>query len=306
MSVIKNNSLRYFVKDNIFYKIDYAQSKYQFEVFRILISVYSLVSFTFYLFDYNLLLSPDGLISWEVTDAYSYWFEPTLFKISNYLQIGQNTILNSAILLYYMSLISLVLGYRVRIAALVAFVLFKILLIQLMPFVHGVELYQTVCLLFLIVFPSGLKLGLFNSKETDEKLLNQKYGIRGLQLYMIFTYFSAGYHKAMMPSWYNGEMFFMAISDPNYLLFEFPTNLPYWVYSIFGILTIILEIGYSIFLLFAFLRSFLIINIIGMHLMIVLFMSLVPFGLLLASINFVLWYPLLFKDLKTIRNRLKI
>ena len=298
------NNIKGFLKDNIFYNIDYGQTKYQFEIFRIAICLFSLISFTFYLIDYNFFLSPDGLVSWEATDAYSNWFEPTLFKLSKYLHIQQSLILNSAILLYYFSFVTILFGYFIRIAAIIAFVLFKMFLIQLLPYVHGVELYQTVFLLFLIVIPSGFKFSLVNSKETPAKLLSQKYGIRGLQLYLIFTYFSAGLHKAIMPAWYNGEMFFMAISDPNYALFKFPTDLHYSIYAVIGILTLIIEMGYSIFLLFRWFRSFLILSIIGMHLAICFFMSLVPFGFLLALINLVLWYPLLLKDVKIIRNRL--
>ncbi len=304
--MIRTKNVKALLKENIFFAIDYGQKAYQFEVFRIAICLFSIGSFTFYLIDYNFFLSPDGLVSWEVTDAYSNWFEPTLFKISNYLNLAQSVILNSAIVLYYTCFVAILLGYFIRVAAIIAFILFKIFLIQLLPYVHGVELYQTVFLLFLIVIPSGFKFSLSSSKETPEKLRCQKYGIRGLQLYLIFTYLSAGFHKALMPSWYNGEMFFMAISDPNYVLFKFPTDLHYAVYAVFGILTLIVEIGYSIFLLFPGFRSFLIFGIVGMHLTICFFMSLVPFGCLLALINMVLWYPLLLQDTKIIRNKLKM
>ena len=288
------------LKENLFYQIEYGQSKNQFEYFRIAIGCFSLLFFIFFLLDYNLLLSSTGLITWEVSNANSYSFEPSFYKLSNFLGIEGNAVQNFAIALYMICLLSIIAGRFVQITAFVAFIIFRIFCIQLVPFVHGVELYQSVFLLFLIIFPSGISNTGKKVNSNNNTNKSQQYAIRGLQWFLIFTYTSAGYHKSLMPQWYNGEMIYSVISDPNYQFLEFPTNLPSYIYIILGVSTLVVEFGYSIFLLIPYLRSFLVVSVVMMHLFICLFMSLIPFGLLLASANIVLWYPLIVADLKKI------
>lgn len=290
------------LKENLFYRLEYGQSKNQFEYFRIAIGCFSLLFFIFFLFDYNLLLSSTGLITWEVSSANSYSFEPSFYKLSNFLGIEGNALQNLTIVLYLICLISIVAGRFVQITAFAAIIIFRIFCIQLAPFVHGVELYQSVFLLFLIIFPSGISQSgkKINSDNNSNK--SQQYAIRGLQWFLIFTYTSAGYHKALMPQWYNGEIIYAVISDPNYRFLEFPTNLSSYIYITLGVLTLVVELGYSVLLLIPYLRSILLISIVMMHLFICSFMSLIPFGLLLASANIALWYPLIIADFKKITN----
>jgi hypothetical protein len=297
---MSKNIISNILKENFFYGLEFGQAKNQFEYFRITIGCLSLLFFIFYLLDYDLLLSSTGLITWEVSNANSYSFEPSFYKLSTFFGIKGNAVQNFAIVVYIICLLSIIAGRFVQLTAFVAFIIFRIFCIQLVPFVHGVELYQSVFLLFLIVFPSGISRTGKKINTSSNENKSQQYAIRGLQWFLIFTYTSAGYHKALMPQWYNGEMIYVVISDPNYRLLQFPTNLPSYIYIALGISTLVFEFGYSILLLIPYLRSILLVSVVMMHLFICLFMSLIPFGLLLASANIVLWYPLVLADFKKI------
>lgn len=300
MSVKLKTKLLFLLRHNIFVFIEYGQSKKQFEYFRIVISLFSLFNFVLFLVDYKTFLLPDGIINWEVTNANSFWFELHLLKISNLLNVDSRVILYTISVIYIVALSLLALGIFTRLSSIIAFSIFLIFSIQLYPFLYGVDLYQSVFLLILCTFPSGYSVSL-KPKIADTKIHDrQKIGIRGIQLYLALTYFSAGFGKIKMDSWFNGKFFFLSLTDPNYQLISFPKNLPYYFYVFFGILVVICELTYFILILVPYIRTLLLFVLITMHLFIALFMGLVPFGLLLILINIVSWYPLILKDAKSI------
>ena len=295
-----NKLLENIVKQHIFYKINYSNDKNQFEYFRIAIALFSLFSFLLFCLDFQVFLDPNGIINWEVTNAGSFWFEPHLLKICEATYLAPETILYFTSFCYVLCLILLALGVYTRIMALLSLFLFLIFSIQLHPFLYGVELYQNVFLLFLCIFPSGYGISIRPLPMTNSIKLAQQIGIRTIQIYLALTYFSAGFGKAQMASWFNGEFLFLSLIDPSYQLLTFPKNLPIYFYSFSGILVITLETLYAIFILIPFVRSFLIVSIVLMHVFIALFMGLVPFGILLGLVNLVVWYPLLKKDYQVI------
>lgn len=297
---MSKNFISSLLKENFFYRLDYGQAKNQFGYFRIMTGCLSILFFFFFLLDYNLLLSSTGLVTWEVSNANTFSFEPSFYKLSDFFGIKGNAVQNSAIALYLICLLSIVAGRFVQIAALIAFIIFRTFCIQLVPYVHGVELYQSVFLLFLVIVPSGIARNEGKENIKSNIVKSQQYAVRGLQWFLIFTYTSAGYHKALMPQWYNGEMIYAVISDPNYRLIGFPVNLPSYIYTTLGVSTLVVESGYFILLLIPYLRSILLISVVLMHLFIAAFMALIPFGLLLAGANIVLWYPLIAADFKKI------
>lgn len=287
---------------NVFYNLDYGQSKFQFEYFRIFISLFSIINFLALLFDHVIFLDPDGLISWEVTNASAFWFEPHLQKISNFINIDSRAVLAIFSLSYLTVLIFLLLGLFTRITSILCFIFFNIFSILLYPYQYGVDLYQTVFLLILCIFPSGYNISVSKKPRVlSLKLENQQQiGIRAIQLYLCLTYLSAGLGKAKMDSWYDGKFIFLSLSDPSYRLIEFPLDVHYSVFIFLGISVIFLELLYFILVLIPYFRTALIVGISLMHVFIAVFMGLIPFGLLLCFVNIIVWYPLIITDLKKV------
>ena len=157
----------------------------------------------------------------------------------------------------------------------------------------------------LCIFPSGYFLSLKPKKSNDTLINQQQIGIRGIQIYLAVTYLSAGLGKAKMASWLNGEFLFLSLSDPNYQLFQFPTDFHYAFYMLMGIFVIITEMFYFLLILIPYVRTILLVSIVSMHLFIALFMGLIPFGVLLALVNIIVWYPLIVKDFENLRKLIR-
>lgn len=294
---IRNRISILFAK-GIFNNLEYSQSIHQFEYFRIGVSIFSLISFFFFLIDYDILLAPGGVVNWEISNANVFWFEPHLAKIALLCNLPEEFIFFLFLASYLFTLLCLFLGIYTRINSFFAFLLFMILSYQIEPYLYGVELYQSVFLLFLFIFPSGYSKSIFRKVLSEQTSEIQKIGMRGLQFYLCITYFSAGIGKYNMQSWFNGEFLFLSISDPNYQLLHFPDYLPSIIYKILGITVVTVELGYAFFILVPIIRSLLLFCIIIMHLFIGLFMGLIPFASLLIFANIVCWYPIVLEDIK--------
>lgn len=296
--------LLHFSKIDFFARLDYGQARHQFEYFRVFIALFSLFSFASFLIDYNVFLVPKSIISWEVTNANAYWFEPHFLKIARLLKINEITLLFICSFGYIAALVSLLLGYFTRIASLLSFAFFLLFSVQLYPFLYGVDLYQSVFLMMLCVFPSGFSMSRASKTTSDVIEQQQRIGVRGIQAYLALTYFSAGFGKMKMGSWLNGKFLFLSLSDPNYSMVHFPQSLDSHFYVISGLIVIISETAYFAFMLIPYVRTLVLFAIVGMHLFIGIFMGLVPFGLLLAGVNSIIWYPLVLEDISRV-SRLK-
>jgi hypothetical protein len=267
----------------------------------VLVAIFSIFNFSFFLLDYSTFLTPDGLVNWEVTNANSFWYEPHFLKLQEFLKVDGSLLLLLFSSLYISCLLLLALGLYTRITSIFAFGLFLFFSTELYPFLYGVDLYQSFFLLLLCFFPGGYQLSVRPKKLNEQVIERQKIAMRGIQLYLVITYFSAGFGKVQMPSWLNGKFLFLAVSDPNYQLVHFPSTLPGSVYTFFGVTVVCCELLYFILILIPYVRSILLILIVGMHLFIAVFMGLVPFGVLLAGINIIVWHPLFLTDLKNLK-----
>lgn len=298
-----NYRIPYPVRANIFAYPDYAYAKHQFEYFRIAVAAFSLFNFFLFIVDYDVLLASNGMISWEVTSANSFWFEPHLQKLTSL--INPSVLLYSAILVYILSLTLLGLGIKARLMAVISFACFLLFSIQLHPYLYGVDLYQSVFLFFLCVFPSGHSLALSKNSLNETICAHQQIAIRVIQVYLMITYFSAGLGKVQMPSWFNGEFLFLSLSDPTYQFVPFPMDLDYHFFMVSGCVVVFLELLYPLLVLIPYVRSFVLLSVLGMHAFIIVFMGLVPFGVLLIIMNLIAWHPLLIQDYQSIIKFLK-
>lgn len=293
-----NFQIPYPIRANIFANLKYGYADSQFEYFRIGIALFSIFNFGLFLIDYDVFLANTGMINWEVTNANSYWFEPHLQKLTRYISPSFLVYIGS--LIYLSSLMFLVFGIQTRLAAIVSFFCFLVFSVQLFPYLYGVDLYQSVFLLFLCIFPSGYSKTLFIRKNQNDVGQDQQIAIRTIQIYLMITYFSAGLGKIQMPSWLNGEFLYLSISDPTYQLIPFPDLFESQFYVISGCMVVLMELLYPLLMLIPIIRSILLISIVGMHLFILLFMGLIPFGALLIIANLIAWYPLFLSDYRSI------
>jgi hypothetical protein len=286
------------LKYNFFYRAHLNYAAEQVDVFRVMMVLYSLCSFLFLLLDYPVLLAPHGLINWEVTNASSFWFELHPAKIAALLGVSGDAVMSGIIYTYLAALVLLLLGIWSRISAIIALLLFVTLSNVLSPYGYGVDVYHTVTLFFLAVFPTGYYMVLRPKTGSADMDTVRQLCIRALQLYIGLTYLNAGVEKAFMPNWWNGKFIYYLLSDPTAITHNLvPLNLPIPVYVTLGILVVLMESLYLFLVWVPMVRTFMVLSIIAMHLFIAWSMGLTAFGILLILLNLVCWYPAMRKDL---------
>jgi hypothetical protein len=183
------------IKQHLFYNCHLNFKQQQVDVLRIVIASYSLFSIILLLLDYPVFLASDGLINWEVTNANSYWFELHPEKLATLLHISKSTIVAIILFLYLGSLLFLLIGIWVRVSAVFALLMFVALGNTLSPYGYGVDVYHTVTLFFLCVFPTGYFFTFQHKKKYSSLATIQALSIRVFQIYLCLTYLNAGVEK---------------------------------------------------------------------------------------------------------------
>ncbi|WP_199140658.1 hypothetical protein [Pedobacter sp. ASV12] len=291
------------LKDNVFYNISYCYNTNQLEVFRILVALFAIISMFTLVLDYDVFFAPNGIVNWEVSNANALWFEGHPQKIADLLSVSPQAVMITILTVYFLALTTLLLGIWTRLSAIVCLITFTLITNVMSSFAFGVDIYQSVCFFFLTLFPTGYGLSLIK-KENYPKLNELKQiCIRVLQLYLIVTYISAGFEKALMPNWWNGRFIYFLSNDPTIMTTSFfPKDQSIIFYAFFGIMVVFIESLYFMLVWFKKTRLYIVLVIIAMHLFIAIFMDLLFFGVLLIILNVVCWYPVIFEDLKIKEN----
>lgn len=295
--------IKIFLKDNVFYNITYCYSTNQLEVFRILVSLFAIISMVTLVLDYDVFFAPNGIVNWEVSNANALWFECHPQKIADFLNLPAQSIMITILTLYFLGLMGLLIGVLPRLSAIICLLTFTLITNVMSSFAFGVDIYQSVCLFFLTLFPTGYSLSLVKKNIYPQLNAVKQICVRMLQLYLIITYISAGFEKALMLNWWNGRFIYFLSNDPTIMTTNFfPKDQYILFYAFFGIIVVLIESLYFVFVWFKKTRLFVVMIIISMHLFIALFLDLLFFGLLLIILNVVCWYPAIFADLKLKKN----
>ena len=281
-----------------FYKYkDTLYSKNQLEFFRIGIAAFSILSLIFLLLDYSAILHPDGIINWELSSANSYLFEFHLKTISDISGIKPNIILNTSIIIYFITLIFLLIGIYTKYSSILSFIFYVVINNITSSFCYGVDIYQGVSLFLMCIFPIGYSIS-FKKKQVTSNIEDiKKICIRVLQIYLIITYTSAGWEKIVQKNWWNGSFMYMVISDSTLSTISNYANVfGVKFYKFISHSILVFESFYFIAIWIPYLRVMWFTGIIIIHLYIILFLSMPFFGLIMIILNFVCWYPHVFHD----------
>jgi Vitamin K-dependent gamma-carboxylase len=189
---------------------------------------------------------------------------------------------------YVVSLFLLLLGLETRLAAIASFLLHWTLMNTGYSTAYGVDAYAHFALFYLMLFPAGsaYSLDVTLGRTKNEASTMARLGLRVIQLHLCLSYLSSGIEKAMGPQWWNGELLWRALSLPEYQVFNMSWLAEWPVLSkIAGWMTLVVELGYSIFIWPTQTRVLWIIAVIGLHLGIAIFLGLGSFGYLMCVLT---------------------
>jgi hypothetical protein len=187
-------------------------------------------------------------------------------------------------------------GWLTRTSSILVWFLHWVLISSCSTLVYGVDMFAHVFLFLLIWAPAG------DSLSIDAKLKQRVWDtgpsiwarlcLRACQLQLCLTYLDAGLEKARGIQWWNGELLWRTLSLPlynhNQVDFSWLALHP-WITTIAGWVTLILEIGYPIFIWPARTRRVWIFGIVGLHLGIIFLLGLHLFGLIMCLLTLALF-----------------
>ncbi len=210
--------------------------------FRISIALLIIVHFISILPDFETLYLPtdDAIINYKISDVFVPDYIVTLPKIIIFLnKIGLH-VSTSAILfqiLFILCAISLLLGFKQNLSALLLLFLQISLTKSNIYYTYGIDYFSSISLFYLSIIPDDLSsLALPTFK-------------RVFQTHISIAYFFAGFDKIIGTNWWNGENIWKSLHLPfatsNYdltFLFKYPSFL-----SFFGLLIVFLELLYPLY-----------------------------------------------------------
>jgi hypothetical protein len=183
---------------------------------------------------------------------------------------------------YVGGLLGLLLGYRTRLAAGIAWLSHTALMASGDMAMYGVDQFAQIGLFYCVWFPAGEALSF--DQSSDRGHARPTFGawlaLRILQLHVCIIYTASGVEKALGEQWWNGEAIWRAVMsapiDPP-IDCSFLATIP-WLAKALCWMTLLLEAGVVAFVWHPRLRKLWLIGIVGMHLNIALLMNLWTFS----------------------------
>jgi hypothetical protein len=195
--------------------------------------------------------------------------------------VGPAACVRGVFLLYLAGLACLLVGYYTRLAAVVAWLTHLALNTSGTVSIYGVDNFANFALFYCIWMPVGAAASADRllDRVSGEPSFGARLGLRVLQLHLCVAYLAAGLDKIAGEQWRDGEAVWLAVMQPvlGPVDFSWLAGVP-WLTLLACWATLIVEIGYPIFVWPRRTRKLWALATIGLHIGIALFMSLVSFS----------------------------
>jgi hypothetical protein len=190
---------------------------------------------------------------------------------------------------YALSVIGLLLGWRTRGCAVVAWLGHTVLLNGGALFSYGLETFAHISLFYCTVMPVGsafsldVRAGRASSAPSPWATLS----LRVLQLHLCIVYFMTGFEKSLGAPWQQGTAIWDILMQPQYSRYDVSWMAAHpWVSQLATWGTLVIELGYPFFIWSRRTRLPWILFTLGMHAGIALFMGLWMFSGIMSVLTF--------------------
>jgi hypothetical protein len=189
---------------------------------------------------------------------------------------------------YLSSLAGLALGWRTRLLAIAACLLYLTLKYSSQLSVYGAYEFGHIGLFYCACLPVGhaWSLDRWSGRLSGAPSADARLGLRLLQLHLCIVYLSSGVLKASGPQWWNGEAVWRALMRPDFgqLDFSWLASAP-WLAVLACWATLFVELGYAILIWPRRTRRAMTAAVIGMHVGIAVTMGLWSFSAVMIVLN---------------------
>jgi hypothetical protein len=279
-------------------------------VFRIALAAFALLQALLWLPDWQAFFGTDAWIQWEISQALNAGWNVHMQQVHVFLHALFNTSESQSVSIFFWSyvmvLIGLLLGWFTRIWAVLSWFCHYVIMSTIPSFVYGVDIFLHISLFYLMVMPcnKAFSLDLRFKRTTAEPTWGSTLSIRVLQVHLCLIYLSAGYEKMLAADWWNGNVLWRSLVQPDFrqLDFNWLAKVP-WLAMALSWGTMFIETFYCIGMWIPRLRIFWLLGIIGLHIGIALFLGLYLFGLIMILLSISAFGLDAVSDLKLARKR---
>jgi hypothetical protein len=220
-----------------------------------------------------------GIVQWQVMDGTVDPIVPRLHWVSSTLgRIGvpDSACVQGVFLIYVAALAAMLLGYRTRIATVIAW---------LTQSIYGVDSFAQIALFYSMWAPVGDVFSLDHAagRTTGEPSAAAHLGLRVIQIHLTIMYLSCGIEKSMGADWWNGEAIWCALMRRDLCGFDMSwlANVPVLA-RIACVGTLIVEGFYPIFIWWPRTRKVWAMLTVSLHVGIFVFMRLYSFSAIMG------------------------
>jgi hypothetical protein len=237
------------------------------------------------------LYGQSGLAGWEATDDMTDAGVPRVRWVADALAplgLDADAALRLTFLAYAAGLACLLVGWRTRAAAVVAWLTHVALNATGNAGIYGVDQFADIALFYCVWMPVGeaASLDRLAGRATGAPSTAARVALRALQVHMCVVYLASGIEKGTGPQWWNGEAIWRALMWPDLgqMDFSWLAHVP-WLPTLAGWGTLLVEAGYAVMVWPRRTRKPWVLATVGMHVGIGLAMGLVSFASLMIVLN---------------------
>lgn len=260
-------------------------------VFRLLIAGFALLQALLWWPDWTSFFSQDAWIQWEISRALNQAWSLHLARIYAWVEplgLTDGQFVRIFFWVYVVCIMGLLVGWFTRVWAVLTWLCHFIIMSTIPTFVYGVDIFLQIALFYIMLMPVGkaYSLDVKQGRTSPEPSWSVTLSLRVLQIHMCLAYLSAGYEKMLAPEWWDGNVLWRSMVQPDFRQFDLTWLARYpWIPMMLSWFTMIVETFYCVAMWVPKLRIFWLLGIISLHLGIGLFLGLYLFGLVMILLS---------------------
>ena len=248
-----------------------------------------------------------GPVSRTVAEAlvsYETHYTPRLgwlVATGEHLGLGEGTVLTLSWLLLTLAAFCLLAGLFCRASAILTWGLYLCSAKSGALISYGVDNFATIGLFYLMIAPLPDRVSVDARLGYGKQLNPPRLGFhrRVLQIHLCLIYSFGGIAKFLGPDWWNGTSVWRALTRPPFNLLPAATLIRVGcLLPLIGIVVVLLETGYPIFIWMRKTKAFWLLGIVMMHVTIGVAMGLYQFALVMIVLNLAAFGPDLIGEAK--------
>jgi hypothetical protein len=284
--------------------------------FRVAVAIFCIIKMLVFRDSFLDIFGQYGFIQWAITRANLY---PGLLHIGDIalwlekIGINPDRTLYLVLSTYAISLSGLLLGWKTRWMAILAWLINFLWMHAGAGLVYGMDYFTHIALFYCAIMPVGDYLSIDASRDKRKLQPSVAAGVgrKMLQLQMCIVYLSSGLEKAAGIQWWNGEAIWRAVMLPIFHHFDLSwlAWIP-WLPKLVGWQTLATESGYALLMWSSKTRWLCLSLILAMHFFIGLLLGMWLFASIMIILNLGAFGAEVFGDLQDLkffsRNRSKL